>query len=58
MPDGSRTIVRNEHAAVMRDRDAYGASPDLAVFGNEAGKKVFVAAFGDSPLCIGMRMTS
>ena len=39
-------VVGNEHAAVLGDGDVYGAAPDLAVFGNEAGEEVFVATIG------------
>jgi hypothetical protein len=35
VPTGEGAVVGNEHAAVFGDGDAYGAAPDLAVFGND-----------------------
>src|SRR5277367_6719378 len=46
VPDGARTIVGDEQAAVFRNGDPYGAAPHLAVFSDETGEEVFVAAVG------------
>ncbi len=46
MPDGAGTVIGDEQAAIFGDRDTYGAAPYLAVFGDEAGEEVFVAAIG------------
>ena len=46
VPDGAGAVVGDEHAAVFGDGDAYGTAPDLAVFGDETGEEVFIAAVG------------
>src|ERR1700722_2109161 len=46
MPNRAGAIVGNEQAAVFGYGDAYGAAPDLAVFGDEAREEVFVATIG------------
>ena len=46
VPDGAGAVVGDEQAAVFGDGDAYWAAPDLAVFGDETGEEVFVAAVG------------
>jgi hypothetical protein len=46
VPDGAGAVIGDEHAAVFGDGDVYGSAPDLAVFGDEAGEEVFVAAVG------------
>src|SRR5271170_8294437 len=46
VPDGARTVVGDEQTAILGDGDAYGATPHLAVLGDETGQEVFVAAIG------------
>src|SRR5271155_202381 len=46
VPDGTGSVVGDEQATVFGDGDTYGTAPDLAVFGDEAGKEVFIAAVG------------
>src|SRR5262249_29111805 len=43
-PDGAVAVFADEEAAVFRDRDADGATPDFAVGRNEASHKILVLA--------------
>src|SRR5260370_26159049 len=44
MPDGARTVVGHEHAAVFGDGDTDRPSPNQAVFRDETREEVFVTA--------------
>ena len=58
VPDGAGAIVGDEEAAVVGHGDADGPAPDLAVFGDEAGRGSLRSSPSAWPLCMGMQMTS
>ena len=46
VPDALGAVVRDEERAVVASGDAYGAAPDFAVRGDEAGEEILVLASG------------
>src|ERR1700677_2192824 len=46
MPNGARSVICDEHAAVVRDGDTDRSTPDLAILGDEPGEEVLVTAIG------------